>query len=106
MKRRNCWEVKKCGRSPEGENVEKLGLCSAAIPNEYEGVNDGKHGGRFCWAIAGTFCGGEAQGTYSKKILDCLHCEVLKQVQKDEGMNFILTPQKAISIREFKKSKT
>ena len=100
MERRNCWEVMKCGRQPEGENVEKLGLCPAALPNEYDGVNEGTHGGRFCWAIAGTLCGGEVQGTFSKKILDCLRCEFLKHVEKDEGKNIILTPQKAISIRE------
>jgi len=103
MKRKNCWEVKRCGREPSGENSKKLGICPAALPNEYDGVNNGKHGGRFCWAIAGTLCGGEAQGTYSKKIVNCLSCEFLQQVEKDEGPNFILTPQHAIAMREFEK---
>jgi hypothetical protein len=104
MEKINCWEVMKCGRQPEGENAEKLGLCPATLFNEYDGVNEGKHGGRFCWAIAGTLCGGDAQGTYSKKILNCLHCEFLKQVEKYEGKNFVLTPQKAIVIRESKRN--
>lgn len=97
MRRNNCWEVKKCGREPDGENVETLGVCPAALPNEYDHVNGGKHAGRFCWAVAGTLCRGEVQGTYAKKFVDCLRCEVLKQVSEDEGRNFILTPKKAMN---------
>ena len=100
MDKKNCWHVKKCGRQPGGENVEGLGECPAAHPNDYDGVNRGRHGGRFCWSVAGTFCGGTAQGTYSKKIVDCLRCEFLKQVERDEGRNFILTPQEAIAMRD------
>jgi hypothetical protein len=100
MQRDNCWETKKCGRQADGENAEELGVCPAALPNEFDGVNNGRLGGRFCWAIVGTLCGGEVQGTYSKKFLNCLKCDFLKQVNEDEGQGFILTPQKAISIRE------
>ena len=105
MERRNCWEVMRCGRQLEGENVEKPGMCPAALTNEYDGVNEGRHGGRFCWSIAGTFCGGKPQGTYSKKILDCLRCEFLKEVEKGERHNFILTPQQATSVREYRDQK-
>ncbi len=100
MDRHNCWEVMKCGRQPAGDSAETLGICPATLTGEFDGVNKGNHGGRFCWAIAGTLCGGETQGTYSMKIRDCLHCEFLKQVQKDEDRHFILTPQKAVSVRE------
>ncbi len=51
MKRKNCWEVKKCGRQPGGEKVDELGVCPAAVPNEYDGTNKGNHGGRFCWQL-------------------------------------------------------
>jgi hypothetical protein len=96
MKRINCWEAMKCGRQPGGENAEQLGICSAALPNEeFEGVNKGEHCGRFCWAIAGTLCGGNVQGTFAKKLLACLECEFLKQVNDDEGRYFILTPEEA-----------
>jgi hypothetical protein len=100
MERENCWEAMKCERQPGGRKTEAVGLCPAAQTGEYDGVNEGDRGGRFCWAIAGTLCGGEVRGTYSMKIRDCLHCEFLKQVEEDEGKQFILTPQKAISIRE------
>lgn len=94
MKRKNCWEIKMCGREPGGENAKELSVCPAALPHKYDGVNKGKHVGRFCWTITGTFCEGETQGTYAKKITDCLSCEVLKQVNEDEGRYFILTPPK------------
>lgn len=93
MERRDCWVIKACGREPGGENVGELGVCPAALPNEYGGVNRGRHAGRFCWAVAGTLCGGEAQGTYAKKLLNCIDCEFLKRVNDDEGHEFVLTPQ-------------
>lgn len=104
MDRNDCWEVMKCERQPGGVNTEAFGVCPATLTGEYDGVNEGNHGGRFCWAIAGTLCRGEVRGTYSMKIRDCLHCEFLEQVQEDEGRQFILTPQKAISIRESKEA--
>jgi len=105
MERRNCWEMMKCGRQPKAEGVGKLGVCSASLPNKYDGVNAGKHGGRFCWAIAGTLCRGAEQGTFSSKIVDCLQCEFLLQVEQDEGKNFILTPEKAVNMRESKEQR-
>jgi hypothetical protein len=96
MTRRNCWEAIKCGRQPGGKNAEELGVCPAALPNEYfDGVNEGTHCGRFCWAVAGTLCGGKMQGTHAKKLMDCLGCEFLKQVNEDEGRNFLLTPKRS-----------
>ncbi len=103
--KKQCWEVKKCGREPGGENAEELGVCKAAIPGEYDGINDGEVGGRFCWSIAGTLCEGEVQGEYCKKIHSCLSCEFLQQVEEEEGKKFILTPQHAIIMREAKEIK-
>ena len=105
MKKKQCWEVKKCGRQPEGENIDKHGICPAALPNEHDGLNEGEYGGRFCWAIAGTLCGEEPQGIYSEKIITCLSCEFLQQIEKEEGKNFILTPQHAMIMQELKKKK-
>jgi hypothetical protein len=90
MKPKNCWEVMKCGREPGGKN-EDLGICPAAKSTEFNGINNGELGGRFCWAYAGTFCGGEVQGSVAKKINNCLECAFLKIVQEEEGDKFILT---------------
>jgi hypothetical protein len=103
--KKQCWQVKMCGREPGGKKVEELGVCKASLPSEYNGINEGEVGGRFCWAIAGTLCGGEPQGEYSKKIHNCLSCEFLQLVEEEEGNRFILTPQHAILILETKKLK-
>ncbi len=92
MERRNCWEAKACGRQPGGDNVNTLGACPATLPSEYDGVNRGRRGGRFCWAVAGTFCGGKVQGTFAQKLLDCLSCGFLKEVEEEENGAFKLTP--------------
>lgn len=91
MERKNCWEVLKCGREPNGEKADDLGICPAALPNKFNGANNGKQAGRFCWAIAGTLCEGKVSGTYAQKLKDCLDCHFLKQVNEEEGGNFTLT---------------
>jgi hypothetical protein len=95
MERKNCWEIKGCGRQPGGDKVEELGVCSAALPGAFDSVNKGECAGRFCWAVAGTLCGGKAQGTYAKKLANCLACPFLLQVQVDEGRFFVLLPKDA-----------
>ena len=95
MERLNCWEVMGCGRQSGGEKVKELGVCPATLPGKYDGVNEGKHGGRFCWVMVGTLCGGEVQGTYAKKVKDCLNCKFFKQVDEEEGRFLILTPTDA-----------
>lgn len=88
MDKRNCWEVMKCGREPGGEKADELGICPAALAEEIDGVNDGKNGGRICWAVAGTLCDGECQGTFAQKLLHCVNCEFMKQVTQEEGREF------------------
>ncbi len=36
-----------------------------------------------CWEIAGTFCKGQVQGQYAKKIKDCSLCEVYQQARNN-----------------------
>ena len=68
MERKNCWQVKVCGRQPGGDNVEAIGACPAAVPNEFDGVNQGERAGRFCWAVVGTLCD-EAAELYPVRVL-------------------------------------
>lgn len=84
--RQNCWEYMKCGRQPEGDKVAELGICPAASDTSYAGIYSGKCGGRICWAVAGTFCGGRAQGSFADKRGTCLNCDFYKLVQQEEGM--------------------
>lgn len=84
-KRINCWEYHRCGREPGGKNVLTLGICPAAIDKSYDGINSGKCAGRFCWAIAGTFCEGKIQGTYAEKQTSCQDCDFFNIVLAEEG---------------------
>ena len=86
----NCWELKKCGREPGGSRVAELGVCPAAQFIQANGVNSGRNGGRICWALAGTFCGGKVQGTFSEKQMTCMACEVFQQIKGEEGSGFRL----------------
>ena len=64
QKQMNCWEFTKCGREAGGAEAQRLGICPV-YPDH--GTN--------CAKIAGTFCYGETQGTYAKKIGDCQKCD-------------------------------
>lgn len=81
----NCWEFKKCGRQPEGTHVSDLGVCPAATLSKLDGVHGGTNGGRACWVIAGTLCGGLVQGTYAKKSANCRQCDFYMHVAAEEG---------------------
>ena len=83
--RQNCWEFKKCGREPGGVNVTGLGVCPAATEGRLNGVNHGKNGGRACWPVVGTLCGGQVQGTFASKISNCMACDFYQQVGQEEG---------------------
>ncbi|MBT7696486.1 MAG: protein kinase [Desulfobacterales bacterium] len=85
LKKLNCWEYIKCGREPGGQNAIELGTCPAAMDKSYSGINSGKYGGRFCWAVSGTFCDGETQGTFAEKRDSCLNCGFYKLVRAEEG---------------------
>ncbi len=86
----NCWEFKKCGREPDGENADEFGICPSTIETKYDGVHGGKNAGRVCWVVAGTLCKGEIQGTFAQKINNCQKCDFHLQVLSDEAGNFQL----------------
>ena len=75
----NCWEFKNCGRGPGGEPA-----CPAVTETRADGVNRGTNGGRVCWAIAGTLCGGRQQGAYAVKLETCLRCDFCQAVLREE----------------------
>lgn len=85
----NCWEFKNCGREPGGAKVTELGVCPAATETKVDGVHGGANGGRACWAIAGTFCGGEVQGSYASKLANCMACDFYKVIMKEEGDRYL-----------------
>ncbi len=77
---KNCWEIMKCGREPGGAKAEVLGVCIATTDSKVNGQNNGTNGGRICWAVAGTLCGGTVQGEFAAKMDNCIKCDFYHQV--------------------------
>ncbi|MGK7873659.1 MAG: two-CW domain-containing protein [Xenococcaceae cyanobacterium] len=91
MSKMNCWEFKKCGREPGGLKARELGVCPAATESRVDGINDGKNGGRCCWAITATLCGGEVQGSFGPKFFaKCRKCEFYRLVIEEQGFDYCL----------------
>jgi len=83
-KKLNCWEFMGCKREPGGTKAAEHGTCIAATDSSYDGINSGEHAGRICWAVAGTCCGEEIQGTFAEKRDSCTSCPFYRLVQKEE----------------------
>ena len=88
MSVQNCWEVKKCGRERGGFRVSELGVCPASTETRTNGLHHGINGGRACWAVTGTFCGGKVQGAFAAKLTSCMDCQFYKQVSEEEVGNY------------------
>ena len=91
MPKTNCWEFQGCGRGPDGDRVEELGHCPAAIETRLDGVNGGTNGGRACWVVAGLLAAGGPQGSFVPETL-CIHCSFHDRVLEEEGHGFVFTP--------------
>ncbi|HET6514108.1 MAG TPA: diguanylate cyclase [Thermodesulfovibrionales bacterium] len=87
-RKKNCWDVKECGRELGGKNVREIGICLAAIYRKLDGVHGGKNAGRACWLVAGTMCPGRVQGTFAEEYKDCLICDFYALVKREEGLDF------------------
>ena len=62
-----CWQAKQCDNAacPSLANTDNLR----------------------CWEVNGTFCQGEVQGSFAKKLKDCRKCEVYQAARKDAVSN-------------------
>lgn len=67
-----------------------LGVCPAFVDEASDGLNQGANGGRICWAVSGTFCGGVVQGSFAEKELSCMSCDFFSRVKQQEEGNFAL----------------
>ena len=88
MTGQNCWEFKRCGREAGGAKVPELGVCPVATETRLHGTHGGTNGGRACWVVAGTLCGGKVQGTFAVKLENCSKCEFYTSVRTQEGQSF------------------
>lgn len=85
---KNCWEFRKCGRQPGGDEVEELGVCPASTHLEANRINNGINAGRACWVITGTMCEGKTAGNFSQKLGNCMECEFYTTVRREEAKDF------------------
>lgn len=81
-----------CGREPGGSRVDESGPCPAATETRLDGVNGGRNAGRICWVVAGTYCGGMAAGSCTRKYRVCMNCPFFARVEAEEGDAFQLVP--------------
>ena len=76
-------------------NSDEFGVCPASLPaDDCNAINGGLNRGLICWAVAGTLCGGDVQGTFAQKFLNGMECEFQKEVHEEEGRFFVLSPQR------------
>jgi signal transduction histidine kinase len=80
----NCWDVLTCGQGPASPKP-----CRVATEDASDGVNGGKNGGRFCWAVGGTLSGREHLATCAT-MTRCLNCDFLHLVRSQEEDSFQL----------------
>ncbi len=92
-KPKNCWEILNCGREPGGARAAELGVCPAATERRVDRINSGRNGGRCCWVVTGTLCGGRAQGAFLQKMRSCTHCPFFRRVRREEGANYTHTAE-------------
>ncbi len=84
MEKVNCWEFMKCGKA--------YGECPVTTETRLHQIHGGVNAGRACWVVAGSLCGGVAQGTFSKKFGNCSKCDFYNHVKREEHVRFELTP--------------
>ena len=87
----NCWEFHGCGRETGGKKAKEMGICPVTTKTLVDGINQGKNAGRACWAVAGTLCEGNLQGTYAEKLGNCLQCDFYAFVRGQQRQKFVNT---------------
>jgi hypothetical protein len=86
--KKNCWDVKKCNRCLTAAGEESCPVCRE---ERLDGVHGGLNGGRACWTISHTLCGGDKQGTFGDKFKNCQDCDFYNLVRAEEGGAFQLS---------------
>ena len=84
----NCWEFKKCGREPGGENTEKLGVCEASVERKFDGINQGNNAGRYCWKVKISEENQNAADETLSAIMNCIECDFFIKVKAEEKNEF------------------
>ena len=86
--KKNCWKVRACERCT---TILGADACPACKEVKLDGVHGGVNGGRACWIIPRTNCGGSTQGNFASKYANCMECDFYNLVRAEENGSFQLS---------------
>lgn len=86
--KKNCWEVNACGKCKTILGDDACPVCKEA---KLHGVHGGVNGGRACWVVPHTNCGGSTQGHFGSKFANCKVCNFYSMVKEEEKGAFQLS---------------
>lgn len=87
----NCWDFQRCGRHLSVGQENGMPVCPAFLETGLTGINGGKNGGRACWVIPGTLCGGWFRRTLVPKYVACMLCDFKRTLLKEERADCIIS---------------
>ncbi|MBF0454554.1 MAG: hypothetical protein HQL72_07010 [Magnetococcales bacterium] len=88
MLQKNCWQFKGCGFGPDSERCRGGDSCPAATLRSADGFLGGANGGRCCYFIAGTLCGGSKSLSLEEKQQQCIGCSFFGTLVAKHGKAF------------------
>lgn len=89
----NCWEVLGCGQGPDETLRPGTERCPVPSAAAYAAINDGRAGGRICWAVPGALCRRGLPVELSVEQKPCASCSFFAQVRREQGLDgLVLNP--------------
>ena len=79
-KKLNCWEFTNCGREPGGVLADSEGVCPVSVAMQFDGVDDGRAGGRVCWKLHQTNSLGNACSQL-RLLTTCQECAFYRRLK-------------------------
>lgn len=79
--KRNCWDIKKCGKGPKSGVETDIGNC----PVVRECTEGDPSSGRSCWKVRIKDDRGRLVPNWSRDDKDCLNCDVMDTLRKEDG---------------------
>ena len=86
--KKNCWEYQGCGFGPQESKNSEGQVCPAAVHEHADGFLGGENGGRSCYFIIGTICGGDGAQTPEEKKNRCNACSFYRDLSNKHGKTF------------------
>ncbi|MBF0357065.1 MAG: hypothetical protein HQL70_00585 [Magnetococcales bacterium] len=83
----NCWDFQRCGFGPKECKGDDDKICPAASHKHADGFLGGENGGRACYFIADTICGGSPMTPEQKKER-CNSCSFFHTLSNKYGETF------------------